>query len=493
MARKNRYDAPRRSALGQPPPDDATEVTVRTGRGLLPVDDETNFGDSSRGSELEAELLKLDPRALAKRLAASASSDVRETTVRRPAVRRAVAEMPEDQPTTIGPVPNMTMEPSASSSPLPIESPAALARRLAAEAMARLERPAPTSKPQTSSKAPTPRRPAPPAERAVSKAPQRRAKSRPTPRPAPPRRTVKRQPSEPPTQPASKQPDTQASPDVAADTHRPAPKREERRRRRSLVSAEPAPPRKRRAPRTPTEDPAALAHRLAEEAKARLSIASPPTKPSAASEAATSITNVAAVVRTAQTAPVATPKSAAPPPAPKPEAATATAPLPPDASLEQPPRPKSRLADRAPRIHKKRSAADAVKHLSVEPAPLRAAAPPIGPATSSAPVAATPLSAPLAALTRVFPGAIIESEHRVEQVTVFKALWEAHQARAVRSGRLPLAASATVLLAHVDAGRPLMAARIHFANQSWAAFCAGDTGALLAVVDTPEIYLAGIK
>jgi hypothetical protein len=100
---------------------------------------------------------------------------------------------------------------------------------------------------------------------------------------------------------------------------------------------------------------------------------------------------------------------------------------------------------------------------------------------------------PMAALDALLPGVQIVSQHPIRQLPVFRALWEAHQARAIRSGRLSLAASATVLLHHVEAGRPLIAARIDFAEQAWAAFCAGDTGEVLAIVDTPEIYLAGIR
>lgn len=422
MARKNRTNAQSPQAFGGPPPDDATEVTVRSGRGLLPIDDETNFGDANKGSELEQALLEVDPRELARKMARR-KRDLKPTPTKRQAPsRRLPVELPEDQPTTLGPATDGPQE-----SPITLEDPAALARRLAEEAKARLE-------PETTSPPRTARR---------SRLTQRRTSRVRTDAPAEPRRKAPR------------------SPVTRQATRPPAP------------------------PRTPSEDPAALARRLAREAKEKLGQTAEPAQP-----------------RQAATRPVPTPKPAPPRRKPKgvemppPEAPTAVM-----APLEAPPEPpkKKSLAERAPRRKPPVSAAEQARKLSAEPAPQRKVEPTASrkmtftPPPEPAPRDAQPLSPSVSRLAALLPGCTILTEHPVQQVNVFLALWEAHQARALRNGRLPLAATATLLLEQARKGRPLIAARIRHADTEWAAFLAADDHSLLGIVEMPEIYLAGIK
>lgn len=560
MARKNRYEAPIRTSLERgtsserPPPDDATEVTLRTRGGLLPVDDETNFASSRKGAELEAELLKVDPRALAQRLA-RAKGEVAETTVRAP-VRRG-REMPEDQPTTRGPALEGPSEANSVGSPVPIEDPAALARRLAEEAKARLartddlrdetaresspgrprtDRPAPERKsapidrtvraPRQSQRPTVVRKsspsseppqlnakPAQPMSERV-RAAQKRARDA-TPAPATPRATPAPAPSRvtprtAPT-PAPAPPRATPAPAPTRAAERPEPPRPEPARAEpSKPTPMPAPPRRTAPPHRepappvphptspppmvaeaapPPEDPAALARRLAMEAKARLARSGTPAPERQSAPPLASAPLEPEPLTSTTVAPAIEP---APPVAPERSAGTSE------------PAP-GRLADRAPRTRKPLSAAEALARFSAEPAPTRQSTPAaaLGP-SYTAPVEASPvplppppdaqpLVRPLSLLAEILPGVLIESEHPVSNAGVFRALWEAHQARAIRAGRLQLAATATLLLYHVERGRPLLAARVGYANQQWAAFMAADDGQLLAIVDMPEIYLAGLK
>lgn len=542
MARKNRYDAPFRPSLDKPPADDATEVTIRGRRGLLPVDDETNFGEGKGGSELEEELLKVDPRALAQRLARA-----RTGRSERPAPRRS---LPEDQPTTLGP----STEGPSIENPVPLEDPVMLARRLAREAKARLgqtddlndetARSTTPGRPRTKHLArPEKKASHPPARPRVS-TPQEQPATRTPQRPRVVRQKARPRNGQPPARARrTSQPDarvgeeTQKRADARRDAERKEAERREARRaeldrleklnrveeaRRERARRDearenaptpkpppsrptpmPAPPRRTQPPERakappvprpdspaapevgapPPEDPAALAVRLAAEAKARIArSATPPLE-----REATPTQNDPVVEPAAPS--TATPAEAR-------EPAT-------------PPAPAGRLAARAPRPKKKTSAAETVKRLSAEPAPARSYTPPTGaraedlavlaPAAAApvaqvqAPEEARPLGNPLSLLAATLPGVLIESEHQVTNAEVFQALWEAHQARAIRAGRLSLAATATLLLDHVGSGRPLVAARIGYASKQWAAFMAADNGQLLAIVEMPEIYLAGIR
>jgi hypothetical protein len=234
------------------------------------------------------------------------------------------------------------------------------------------------------------------------------------------------------------------------------------------------------------EDPRALARRLAEEAKSKLGAKS---------------------------------KSGAKAAAPKKKKSRArkvpAAPTP----------PKKRLADRAKRTM---SASDALAAAMAEEAEeekkkaprkksskaAKAAAPkkaaakkkPVAAAPAAEPVMSVPdavtenelptLTAmdPAELLSAILPGIQVIRTVPVTQVAVFGALWQAHRARALHEADLNLAVSASVLIdavGRVPSGH-LVGCEVTLKGTSFAAFVDTARGAVLALVETPSIYLAGL-
>jgi colicin import membrane protein len=82
----------------------------------------------------------------------------------------------------------------------------------------------------------------------------------------------------------------------------------------------------------------------------------------------------------------------------------------------------------------------------------------------------------------------------VHDRAVFRALWRAHRARARAEGALELLVTADVLLdaaERVPAGA-LHALYIRSAGRPWAAWVDGDRQVVLGIAPTPDIYLAGL-
>lgn len=280
----------------------------------------------------------------------------------------------------------------------------------------------------------------------------------------------------------------------------------------------------------PVEDPAALARRLAAEAKARLE--SPPPDPrelakrlaaeakarnaekAAAEDPAAMARRLAAEAKAriqAAAAPAAAP--AAPPPEP-------AAPAAPTRSLsERARRPLSAAeafriaAEREAQEAREAEAAEAARQQALaaekaaEPAPAPAApvvaapavAPVAAPAAPSLPpaVAAEPTlygRAPQEVLRERLPDVEVLGLTTVHDRAVFRALWRSHRARARAEGALELLVTADVLLdaaERVPAGA-LHALHIRSAGRPWAAWVDGDRQVVLGLAPTPDIYLAGL-
>lgn len=503
MGNENPYDAPALPSMKSgPAADEHTEVALQQKRanGVLPVDDETNFGDlenaigrSSAG--LDESLLSVDPRALAARLA-SASDDVGDP---QPLPRKGGLspekrrELSEDEPTLLG-GPAGRLDPkelarqlaeqakarlAAQKAPEPEkpvvkEDPVALAKRLAEEAKARIA--AEAEKKRAAETIPEPEPPKPsiiqknPAAKtdqpkedpvALARRLAAEAKARMTPQPAQPREPVavppepkkkaKATPPPPPPRAPELDPASLSSTDVdaASEAREPTGKGSKRRSKsllerapraksgRSAVEAikvyttEPSPERVSAPPRKATPEPAAP---RAEEPQGRR-IETPTPPPMRATEI---------LAEVAKSSGLTTSPPAPPPLPPEPEA-DETAPSAPAPQVD---------ATETVELH---------EHLDV--------------------------------LRDLLPDAVIESERPVRRPNVFVALWEAHQARAVKDGHLELAGAATLLLTHarrVPEGQ-LVGVKLTRAGKGWAAFVDKTTGELLAIVPRPEIYLAGLQ
>lgn len=206
-------------------------------------------------------------------------------------------------------------------------------------------------------------------------------------------------------------------------------------------------------------DPAALAKKLAEEAKAR---------------------NLAK--KLAEQA-----KAAAPAPAPK----------------------KSSLADRAPKpmsayeamrlAIEQEKAEEAAKAAAPKPAP-KPAAPKAAAKPAPKPVApaAVPAQAALPdageLLAQRLPSYTVQSVTAVSSLAAFKAVWTAHRVRAAAEQNAALVVTADVLIdaaGRLPAGS-LFAAKITGADESLAVFIDTANGALIGAAAPADLYLAGI-
>jgi len=197
MAKQNPYDAPAIPAMKGPPADDHTEVSLSDKRtkSVLPVDDETNFGDldaviGSTTAQIDDSLLSVDPRALAARLAESSPPEIAD-----PLPLPAKRQLEEDEPTLLGGSatgldPKELARELAAQAKARIakqqakDDPVALAKRLAAEAKARIAK-----SEKRKAKKPAAEDPA-----ALAKRLAKEAKARLTPGPAPARKSPPKPP-----------------------------------------------------------------------------------------------------------------------------------------------------------------------------------------------------------------------------------------------------------------------------------------------------------
>lgn len=105
-----------------------------------------------------------------------------------------------------------------------------------------------------------------------------------------------------------------------------------------------------------------------------------------------------------------------------------------------------------------------------------------------------PLGQVATIVRRVFAEAEVEPALPVSNPEVFRALWRAHGARALHEGDIHLVATASVLLDAVGRVPPgwLAAARMRINGSYWAVFVDLERGVLLGVARPAEVYLAGM-
>lgn len=218
----------------------------------------------------------------------------------------------------------------------------------------------------------------------------------------------------------------------------------------------------------PTEDPRALARRLAAEARARSQakggagsradawVHKRPSQPMSAQEA------LAAALAAEETAP---------------------------AEPEPPPRPEEAAPRKPARVKK---AANPEAEAQAQQALAKAEATKAKASRPTTPQRRT--KSPAALLSRRLPAFTIEQILTVQRREAFRATWAAHRSRAELEQDLPLMATADrLVLAAKDvpdgalhAARMIDAERVH-----WAVFLDGTTGRLLAAVQPADTFLAG--
>ncbi len=167
-------------------------------------------------------------------------------------------------------------------------------------------------------------------------------------------------------------------------------------------------------------------------------------------------------------------------------------------------------APAAPAKKKKAPAPPAAEPVAPAPAPVQAAppktapktaAPKTTPAQAAAPkpveaAAPEPVEAadPTALIGELLPGATVDKPVIVKNPLVFRALWQAHRARALHDKDYSKVATACVLLDAIDripAGL-MAAARVTIEGKTWAVWVDSGRGTLLGVAAPAEIYLAGL-
>ncbi len=264
------------------------------------------------------------------------------------------------------------------------------------------------------------------------------------------------------------------------------------------------------------ESPAAMAARLAGEAKARLAPAPAPSGLAASAPPPGRSSLAAAAPPPARPRPAAPPPSyddggdefSTPAPAAQAKKKKAKEEATPAPAFTAPPPLAARIAP------KKLTAADAIRlameeeeraeivAASARPVALaapRAAAPTVQPAVAAPqlvaqPAAPRPFQSPDAVLRAVLPSATVSNVTPVANAIVLRALFQAHRARGVMTHDLQLVAASCVLAdaaERVPQGR-LFALRANLAGTEYAAFIDCDRGVLLALVAPPDLYLAGL-
>ena len=277
----------------------------------------------------------------------------------------------------------------------------------------------------------------------------------------------------------------------------------------------------------PREDPAAMAKRLAAEAKAKLAQPAAPKKRSLADRAinpkalasklaaekkaeleakrkqnleklnAKSDTSDADAITTLDV-PVSpkTPVAPAADVAPKAKKA-------PKKKKKKAAAPKKSLRDRAQKT-KKLSAAEALAAAMAaeKTAPLKKAAKEKTAAPAPQPVAAAaespasdlPRRAPAELIQALLPDAHVSEPVLVTNPAVFQALWKAHRARAIHDNDLNRVATASVLLDAIErlADQQMAAAKVTVSGEDWAVWVDLSAHVLLGAAQPADVFLAGL-
>jgi len=382
------------------------------------------------------------------------------------AERWGMPSLPSEEPDDPRTTDRLTPQPLGE----PPEDPRDLARRLAAEAKARLSTPPPAEAAED------------PRELARRLAAEAKARS------APPAADPSESPRQLAQRLAAEAKAASAPPPPAAPAEDP---RELARRLAAEAKARSVPP-----PAEPAESPRDLARRLAAEAKQRT-----PTAPPSSHQATEGAASAA-------------------PPSQTPTVRKEVAPTPP---------PKRALADRAggsrPRTAKEILEA-ALRAETPAPSPPRAPTPAPeptpAPPTATAPVAAPPVAPPpaqpaapspppsqptpapeaprahtappAALILDLLPGAEVEEPMPVQRADVFKAVWRAHRTRAQHERDWATTAMASVLIDAADRVPPgsLVGARVTLHGTRCAVFADLERRALLAVLEPADVFLAGL-
>src|SRR5690606_25349713 len=117
------------------------------------------------------------------------------------------------------------------------------------------------------------------------------------------------------------------------------------------------------------------------------------------------------------------------------------------------------------------------------------------PASATSAPAAADVARAASLVATLLPGAKLEGAPiPVVQADVFRALWQAHRVRALHEKDWALVSTASVLVDAVDRVTPghLFAVRVQLDGQPRAVWLDLERKALLGIVGTPEIYLAGL-
>jgi hypothetical protein len=264
----------------------------------------------------------------------------------------------------------------------------------------------------------------------------------------------------------------------------------------SALPATPGPAPERIAPPPGPEDPVALAKRLAEEAKRRAAAAPPPAEDP-----------IALAKRLVEEAKKKA--ASAPPPAEDPVAlakrlaeeakkkAAAAAPAKPTVA---PPKPAAPVAAPGPaRPARPKTAAEILAEAreaeSRESTAREDAARKASKAAEVAPKAAAPAPRvdPHAVLASLLRGATIERAFAVQQAVVFKAVWQAHLARAQATEDIALATTASALIGAIDriGASQLITAEVRWGGQHHVVWLDQTQGTLVATAFPAHVYLAG--
>ncbi|TVQ93836.1 MAG: hypothetical protein EA397_03535 [Deltaproteobacteria bacterium] len=234
-------------------------------------------------------------------------------------------------------------------------------------------------------------------------------------------------------------------------------------------------------PEPTKEDPAALAKRLAAEAKARAAKAKNPE--STKEDPATLARRLAAEAKTR--AQRGASSSAASTPAPKTDAAKGKEP--------------SRLSNvQIPRVSKRKSAAELLEEArqreATKPSKEAKASAKKAKSASQPPQRAEPLPDAPRAASAVLPSAELVGEPLpIASGVAFRAVWEAHLARARVSNDLGLAVTAASLIAAYDrlGAEGIAVATLRLDDTEHALWIDLSTGAPLATATPAPLYLAG--
>lgn len=171
---------------------------------------------------------------------------------------------------------------------------------------------------------------------------------------------------------------------------------------------------------------------------------------------------------------------------------------------DDPPEPEIVIAQTAPAAERAQatsaqtmSALDALNAARARERVGGGAAPSLPPQTAPAPApraaAAGPTGGVAGVVAEAFPGSTLQTTQPVTNAEVFRAVWRAHRNRAIHARDLALLASASVLLDAVDRvpRGSLVACSVQSGADRYAVWVDADRNALLAIASPPEVFLVG--